>query len=81
MNFVHFFLCTRRDTKEKLKITTDRTLSLPFQGKEVQSCGFSHCRRKPSAIQMLLLREGENENAKWGRCGFYTSLEQLFLGN
>lgn len=66
MNFVCFFLCTRRDNREKLKVTSDRTLSLSFQGKEVQSHGFSHCGRKQSAIQMLLFREGENENAKVG---------------
>lgn len=65
MNIVHF-LCTRRDTGEKLKVTIDRTLSLSFQGKEVQSRGFSHCGRKPSAIQMLLFREGEKENVKGG---------------
>lgn len=62
MNFVCFFLCSRRDTKEKLKITIDRTLSLPYQWKELQSHGFSHCRSKPSAVQMLLFREGENES-------------------
>lgn len=65
INFVHFS-CTRRDTREKLKVTSDRTLSLSFQGKEVQSREFSHCGRKPSAIQMLLFRERENENAKVG---------------
>lgn len=61
INFVHF-LYTRRDTREKLKVTTDRTLSLSFQGKEVQSHGFSHFGRKPSAIQMLLFREGKSED-------------------
>lgn len=65
MNFVHF-LCTRRENREKLKVTVDRTLSLSFQGKEVQSRGLSPCGRKPSAIQMLLFRKGENENAKVG---------------
>lgn len=28
INFVHFFLYTRRDTREKLKVTIDRTFSL-----------------------------------------------------